>query len=86
MLLTLGVLTWTVLSMHVVIVIEQPPAADPFGVLRTIALAPGYLAFFAAAALATGGVIRDPWVSTAIVGTTIGVIASLLVVRPWETD
>jgi hypothetical protein len=85
-LLAIACLSWTTLSLYFVIVLEQPPALDAVGILRTVVLAPGYVAFLVAAALATVGVVMNPWVIAGIVGVAIGALASLPVVRAWQPD
>jgi len=81
LLVLLASVAWTELSLYFVIILEQPPALDPIGLLRTLALAPGYLAFLVAAALATAGIIMNPWVSGAIVGLAFGIVVSLTAMR-----
>jgi hypothetical protein len=72
---------WTYGSIYFVFQLELPPRLDPIGIMRTIALAPGYLAISLGDALAQLSLSVSPWTGAFIVAIAIASISSLVVTR-----
>ena len=73
--------SWTFGSIYFVFQLELPPAWDPIGIVRTIALAPGYVAILLGGALAQLSLSFSPWTGASIVAIALASLSSWLVAR-----